>query len=287
MAKDPGRLEEADSLYRQAIAMRNDYVQAYINRGDVLIKMGKAHQAYEVYQEALKFEPDNPDLHYNLGVVLIELGQPERALLMFNNALQVDPEHLQSLTNSAILMQESGQAELRPLAFERLYKVLDRQPDNDRVYFNLGMLSMDVGSMAKAEMWFKKAIDLRPDFRSALFNLALLLNEQKRPLAALPFLNGLLHYYPDHVKGLILIGDIYTNHVKDLSKAEETYLKILEIDPSHVQGRHNLCVVMVEKKELQKAYDCLLEVHQIAPEELYIKKHLSIVEKKLSALKES
>ena len=27
MAKDPGRLEEADLLYRQAIAMRNDYVQ--------------------------------------------------------------------------------------------------------------------------------------------------------------------------------------------------------------------------------------------------------------------
>ena len=32
MAKDPGRLEEADQLYRQAIAMRQDYVQAYINR---------------------------------------------------------------------------------------------------------------------------------------------------------------------------------------------------------------------------------------------------------------
>ena len=281
MAKDPGRLEEADQLYRQAIAMRTDYVQAYINRGDVLIKMGKANQAYQVYEEALKFEPENPDLHYNLGVVLIELGRPEKALQMFNNALGVDPEHLQSLMNSAILMQESGQAQVRPVAFERLHKVLERQPENDRAYFNLGMLSMDVGQLAKAEIWFKKAIELRPDFRSALFNLALLLNEQKRPLEALPPLEGLLRFYPDHVKGLILLGDIYTNHVKDLILAEQTYLKILQIDPGHVQGRHNLCVVMVEKKELQKAYDCLLEVHQMAPQEMYIKKHLAIVEKKL------
>ena len=63
MAKDPNRLEEADSLYKQAISMRNDYVQAYINRGDVLIKMGKAEEAYKVYEQALVFEPDNPDLH--------------------------------------------------------------------------------------------------------------------------------------------------------------------------------------------------------------------------------
>ena len=154
-------LEEADHLYRQAIAMRADYVQAYINRGDVLIKMGKAGEAYQVYQEALQFEPDNADLHYNLGVVLIELGKPNVALEMFNNALEVDPEHLQSLMNSAILMQESGLSEVRPLAFERLHKVLERQPDNDRAYFNLAMLSMDQGNLAKAEVWFKNAIELQ------------------------------------------------------------------------------------------------------------------------------
>jgi len=285
MAKDPGRLEEADLLYRQAIAMRNDYVQAYINRGDVLIKMGKANEAYKVYQEALNFEPDNADLHYNLGVVLIELGKPNEALEMFNNALQVDSEHLQSLMNSAILMQESGIRNLRPLAYERLFKVMDRQPENDRIYFNLGMLSMDDGYTNKAESWFKKAIELRPDFRSALFNLALLLERSTRPLEALPYLDSLLKYFPEHIKGLVLLGDIYTNHVKDLEKAEKAYRRILEIDPKHVQGYHNLCVVMVNKKDLKSAYDCLMEVHKLAPHEAYIKKHLAIVESRLQGQK--
>ena len=243
--------------------------------------MGKAAEAKEVYNNALEFEPDNADLHYNLGVVLIELGQPDVALEMFNNALEVDAEHLQSLTNSAILMQESGRADLRPLAYERLFKVMDRQPENDRIYFNLGMLSMDDGHTDKAEVWFKKAIQLRPDFRSALFNLALLLNEHKRPVEALPYLDNLLKYFPDHIKGLILLGDIYTNHVKDLGRAEKAYRKILEIDPKHVQGYHNLCVVMVEKKDLQLAHECLIQVHKLAPHEAYIKKHLAIVEKKI------
>jgi protein O-mannosyl-transferase len=113
------------------------------------------------------------------------------------------------------------------------------------------MLAMDDGDAANAEIWFKKAIEAKPNFRSALFNLALLLNEQKRPLDALPFLLSLHSYYPDHVKGLILMGDIYTNHIKDLRAAESCYKKIIEVEPGHVQGHHNLCVVLVEQGRLQ------------------------------------
>ena len=71
-------------------------------------------------------------------MVSIELQKPKEALEMFNNALELDPEHLQSLMNSAILMQESGAASLRSEAFRRLAICKKRQPENDRIYFNLG-----------------------------------------------------------------------------------------------------------------------------------------------------
>lgn len=57
-------------------------------------------------------------------------------------------------------------------------------------------------------------------YRSALFNLALLLADDHKPLEAAPFLNQLVKYHPDHVKGLILLGDIYINNIKDLDAAE-------------------------------------------------------------------
>lgn len=91
---------------------------------------------------------------------------------------------------------------------------------NERVHFNLGMLSMDEGDAAGAERWFRSAVHLKADFRSALFNLALLLADQRRPLEAAPFLNHLVRRHPDHVKGLILLGDIYINSIKDLDAAE-------------------------------------------------------------------
>ena len=82
------------------------------------------------------------------------------------------------------------------------------------------MLAMDDKNIEEAENWFKRAVHLKQDFRSALFNLALLLADDDRPLEAAPFLNQLVKYHPDHIKGLILLGDIYINNIKDLDAAE-------------------------------------------------------------------
>nr|NVI79219.1 putative transmembrane and TPR repeat-containing protein CG4050-like protein [Cucujiformia] len=49
ISKNSTRLDEADMLYRQAISMRVDYTQAYINRGDILIKLNRTKEAQEVY----------------------------------------------------------------------------------------------------------------------------------------------------------------------------------------------------------------------------------------------
>lgn len=79
---------------------------------------------------------------------------------------------------------------------------------------------MDDRNTEEAEHFFRRAIHIKQDFRSALFNLALLLADDHRPLEAAPFLNQLVKYHPDHVKGLILLGDIYINNLKDIDAAE-------------------------------------------------------------------
>lgn len=67
ISKNHTRLEEADLLYRQAISMRSDYTQAYINRGDILIKLNRTKDAQEVYERALLYDSNNPDIYYNVS----------------------------------------------------------------------------------------------------------------------------------------------------------------------------------------------------------------------------
>ncbi|XP_033216961.1 protein O-mannosyl-transferase Tmtc3-like [Belonocnema kinseyi] len=284
IAKNATRLEEADLLYRQAISMRADYTQAYINRGDVLIKLNRTKEAQEVYERALFYDSNNPDIYYNLGVVFLEQGKASQALAYLDKALEFDPEHEQALLNSAILLQELGRAELRKVARERLLKLLRKDSNNERVHFNLGMLAMDDHDSESAERWFRNAVALKEDFRSALFNLALLLADEHRPLEAAPFLNQLVRFHPDHVKGLILLGDIYINNIKDLDAAENCYRRILQLDPTNIQGLHNLCVVMVERGKLDLAAQCLERAAALAPQQDYVHRHLAIVKARITRL---
>lgn len=285
ISKNATRLEEADLLYRQAISMRSDYTQAYINRGDILIKLNRTKEAQEVYERALLYDSTNPDIYYNLGVVFLEQGKASQALAYLDKALEFDPEHEQALLNSAILLQELGRPELRKIARERLLKLLAKDESNERVHFNLGMLAMDDRNTDEAENWFRRAVHLKQDFRSALFNLALLLADDHRPLEAAPFLNQLVKYHPDHIKGLILLGDIYINNIKDLDAAENCYKRILQLDPVNIQGLHNLCVVYVERGKLAQAQACLSHAHQLAPGEDYILRHLQIVQTRIQRLR--
>lgn len=284
IARNQTRLEEADFLYRQAISMRADYVQAYINRGDILMKLNRTSQAQEVYEKALLYDSENADIYYNLGVVFLEQGKSAQANVYFNKALELYPEHEQALLNSAILLQEMGSQEARQVSRERLHKVLNKNGDNEKVFFNLGMLAMDEGDFESAEQYFKRAIHLKANFRSALFNLALLLADANRPLDAVPFLNQLIRHHPDHIKGLILLGDIYINHMKDLDAAEACYRSILKYEPHNIQGLHNLCVVYVERKHLAKAQLCLRYAYHLAKTEEYILRHLQIVEQRLQKI---
>ncbi|XP_051546267.1 protein O-mannosyl-transferase TMTC3-like [Myxocyprinus asiaticus] len=278
------RLEEADQLYRQAISMRPDFKQAYISRGELLLKMNKPSEAKDAYLRALELDHTNADLWYNLAIVNIEMKDPSEALRNFNRALDLNPRHKLALFNSALLMQESGEAKFRPEANRRFLTYVKEEPNDANGYFNLGMLAMDANENEEAERWMREAIRLQAGFRSALFNLALLYSQSQRELDALPVLEELLQYHPEHVKGLILKGDILMNHRKDTLGAKACFEHILNMDPSNVQAKHNLCVVYFEERELQRAEHCLMETLAMAPHEEFIRRHLAIVRNKMAAM---
>lgn len=161
---------------------------------------------------------------------------------------------------------------------------MEEEPNDANGYFNLGMLAMDAEENEAAERWMRKAIALQPGFRSALFNLALLLAQGKRERDALAVLDELLRHHPEHSKGLILKGDILMNQLKDTHGAREAFERILRSDPGNVQAKHNLCVVYFEERQLARAERCLQETLAMAPHEEYIQRHLAIVRAKMAAM---
>lgn len=182
------------------------------------------------------------------------------------------------------LLFVAGEPKFWPEANRRFLTYVEEEPEDANGYFNLGMLAMDANENAAAERWMRKAIGLQAGFRSALFNLALLYSQSKREMDALPVLDELLRHHPEHIKGLILKGDILMNHKKDTHGAKACFERILRMDPTNVQGKHNLCVVYFEERDLPRAERCLEETLALAPNEEYVRRHLSIVRGKMAAM---
>ena len=85
--KELGRLEEAAASYKNAIAVKPDYVEAHGNLGNTLQELGWIEQAINSYRKALVLNPDYEQVNYSLGVLLCERQEYKQAaqLLKLNN----------------------------------------------------------------------------------------------------------------------------------------------------------------------------------------------------------
>ncbi|KAK6616822.1 hypothetical protein RUM43_014963 [Polyplax serrata] len=208
----------------------------------------------------------------------------EEADLLCRQAISMRPVYTQAYINRLDILLKLNRTKEAQEVYERALSYDSNNPDiyyndasKERVYFNLGMLAMDDHAIRGAERWFRLAVQLQDDFSFALFNLALLADDH-RPLEAATFLNQLVRYHPDHIKGLILL---------DLGAAENCHRKVLQLDPENIRGLRNLCVVHVERGNLEKAEICLRKAFKLAPKEEYIKRHLKIVQQRLAKLETS
>ena len=108
---DPSRLQEAFRLYQRAISMKPNFIEAHMNKGDLLLHMNQTDEAKQAFETALRHNPDYTDAHYNLGGALLQLGKRDEAKKSYRRALALDANHIHSLLGLASLLQEDNQTD--------------------------------------------------------------------------------------------------------------------------------------------------------------------------------
>ncbi len=189
-----GRLQEAETHYRRALAIQPDYAPAHVNLGMVLVALHRPDEAIEAYKRAIELESGDVDLDVKLGkpccrragaeVALrsaIAAGRGRRRPITSRRALR-GPARRPSLPTRTI-DQSCSISRLGSLLVEReqFREAIDAfraglalVPESPQGHNNLGGALAASGRTAEAIAEFEQALRLDPNLVSARRNLELL-----------------------------------------------------------------------------------------------------------------
>jgi tetratricopeptide (TPR) repeat protein len=159
-----GRLEEAATQYRAALALAPDYVKAHANLGATLLASGQVAAGIAEYERALSLRPDFEDAHFSLAEALAGSGQWVQAMEEYRTALRLAPEDAPAHLGLARVLAQSGQLDAG-IAEATLAAKLD--PDNAAPPLELGKMLAQEGRLPEAVPPLQRALQLDPGSQSA------------------------------------------------------------------------------------------------------------------------
>ncbi|MCU0222544.1 MAG: tetratricopeptide repeat protein [Acidobacteria bacterium] len=114
-----GRLDEAEALLRQAVAIEPSLERAHMKLGVVYGRQERWEDAIASFQRALALRPDYPDALANLGYTFLLMRRPGDAIPPLERAVAVKPQFAAAWTSLGRAYGSAGDAARAGRAFER------------------------------------------------------------------------------------------------------------------------------------------------------------------------
>jgi len=167
-----GRFPEAETAYRQVLAVEPQHLGALNLLGLLAHQVGRHGLAVDLIRQALALDPHQPDALCNLGEALRATGRLDEAMAIYRRALQLQPNHPEACDNLGIALAEQGHFDQAIFAHQR---ALQLKPDHAPAHNNLGTALVELGRFDEAIAAFRTALRFQPDYPDARFNASLLL----------------------------------------------------------------------------------------------------------------
>ena len=172
------RPAEAVKEYREALRLRDDYVEAHMEVAHVLLGLGMAQEAAAHFSAVLdlplnRTKPsDRAIAHDRLGVFLAEKGRHGQAVEHFEKAIRLVPGEASFYSNLGLTLFRLGYSQ-RAIALYN--KAVQLDPNSTNAHDNLAIALTRLGQFDEAIYHYRKAVELDPNRLGAIASLAWLL----------------------------------------------------------------------------------------------------------------
>src|SRR5882672_11247472 len=133
-----GRLAEAESAYRAALAIVPADPAVTHNLGVAIAAQGRHREAIECFEQALRTDPSFVSAHYNRAVALMTLGETQEAIKAFSRAATIEPQHYQAHRALGFLWLSQGE---RGRALDHFARTYELRRGDDRTTVALTSLT--------------------------------------------------------------------------------------------------------------------------------------------------
>tara|TARA_R110000850_G_scaffold80862_1_gene173565 strand:- start:108685 stop:109956 length:1272 start_codon:yes stop_codon:yes gene_type:complete len=112
----------------------------------------------------------------DLSAIYVDKGEVEKAKKIIADAKKENPDDISLVRAEAALALKLNDMKTYN---QLMQKVVDSDPENPELFYNLGVSSASIGETEKAMEYYTKAIELDPDYHNAKVNMAVLILDQE------------------------------------------------------------------------------------------------------------
>jgi protein O-GlcNAc transferase len=249
LACQVGRSDLGATLIANAIALNGDAPAWHCNLGNALKNVGRLDEAVASYQRALALKQDFADAHGNLGNALRAQGKLDDAIAAYRQALAIRPGFAEAHNNLGIAYADRGDLDAAAASHLRATSL---SLGYAQAHFNLGVVLVRQGRVDEAVVCFRRAAALKPDDADAHVHLANALLGLGKARDAAASYHRALALRPSDASLHNNLG----NALKDESRLEEaaaSYERALALKPDLAEAHCNLGNARREQGRLDEA----------------------------------
>jgi tetratricopeptide (TPR) repeat protein len=200
-----------DTIFKHAIEVTTNNVDAMVNYGAALEYEGKPREAIKQYERVEQAAPDFYMACADLGNLLYYTGQTNAALEQYQRAVEVEPNLRELRDGLGNVLAGMGRF---TEATNEFYKAMQLDPGSASPHFYLGIALARHGDYAEATNEFAETMGRAPTDPTPLVEWSKALLEQGRDAEAVEKLHEALQLNPDDFQTLA-----FTAHVLAADKA--------------------------------------------------------------------
>ncbi len=252
--------EERLNNFKKAIQIEPNNIEVIINYSNALDEVGEHKLAIEGYNKALEIDSKLPLVYNNRGYSSFQLKEYKLAMQDYNRALIIAPKLAIAEQNRQKLLEILNQ----DAKYQDIITIAENLCKEPQYYLSLGIKEMNSNEKVKAELAFKKAIELKSDFKEAYLFLGVLEFNQENYNKAYDYYSKCIEIDKKMVDAYFnraqIIFATKTEDEKELRKAIEDYKKAVELDDHFIDAYYSMAVAY---KKLEEYQHCIQSLDKI------------------------